>query len=193
MRLRWHFRNEPTQEFSNIPAFAPKSSWNPPQGHPNIEVFLSQIEHELFQVSDKCLPYSNLTKEEWRAVRSLANDRSIVIKKADKGSCVVVWDREDYLLEAERQLGDTSIYKDVSFNDKVLSDLVDNSNKLFQCLKRKGSITDKELKYFLYNYKNSTNLGKLYLLPKSINVCLMCQVDQLSLIVGHRLKRHQSF
>ena len=78
----------------------------------------------------------------------------------------MVWDREDYLLEAERQLGDTSIYKDVSFNDKVLSDLVDNSNKLFQCLKRKGSITDKELKYFLYNYKNSTNLGKLYLLPK---------------------------
>ena len=43
---------------------------------------------------------------------------------------------------------------------------IDNSNKLFQCLKRKGSITDKELKYFLYNYKNSTNLGKLYLLPK---------------------------
>ena len=90
MRLRWHFRNEPTQEFSNIPAFAPKSSWNPPEGHPIIEVFLSQIEHELFQVSDKCLPFSNLTKEEWRAVRSLANDRSIVIKKADKGSCIVV-------------------------------------------------------------------------------------------------------
>ena len=78
----------------------------------------------------------------------------------------MVWDRKDYLLEAERQLGDTSIYKDVSFNDKILSDLVDNSNKLFQCLKRKGLITDKELKYFLYNYKNSTNLGKLYLLPK---------------------------
>ena len=50
MRIKWHFRNEPTQEFSNIPAFAPKSSWNPPEGHPNIEVFLSQIEHELFTI-----------------------------------------------------------------------------------------------------------------------------------------------
>ena len=128
-----------------------------------------------------------------RAVRSLANDRSIVIKKADKGSCIVVWDREDYLLEAERQLGDTSIYKDVSFNDKVLSDLVDNSNKLFQCLKRKGSITDKELKYFYTIIKILLIWVNCTSCLKSINVCLMCQVDQLSLIVGHRLKRHQSF
>ena len=82
--------------------------------------------------------------------------KSIVIKKADKGSCIVVWDRYDYLLEAEKQLGDNSIYKDVSFNEKLLSDLVENSNKLFQVLKRKGSITEKELKYFLYNYKNNT-------------------------------------
>ena len=29
----------------------------------------------------------------------MANDRSILIKKADKGSCVVVWGRNDYLLE----------------------------------------------------------------------------------------------
>ena len=28
---------------------------------------------------------------------SLANDRNIVIKKADKGLCMVVWDHEDYM------------------------------------------------------------------------------------------------
>ena len=42
-------------------------------------------------------------------MRLLANDRSIVIKKADKQSCVVVWDSEDYIVEAERQLGDKNI------------------------------------------------------------------------------------
>ena len=126
MRIKQHFRNEPTQDFSNTPAFTPKSSLNPSKSHPNIEVFLSQIEHELFHVSDKSLPYSNLLKEEWQAVRSLANDRQIVIKKADKGSCIVVWDRDDYLLEAEKQLGDTSIYKDVSFSDKLLTNLEEN-------------------------------------------------------------------
>ena len=151
MRIKWHFRNEPTQDFSSKPAFSPKSTWNPPVGHPNVEVFLSQIEHELFQISNKSLPYSNLSKEEWEAIRSLADDRSIVIKKADKGSCIVVWYRYDYLLEPEKQLDDNSVYKDVSFNEKLLSDLVENSKKLFQGLKRKGSITEKELKYFLYN------------------------------------------
>ena len=50
MRLKWHFRNESTPEFSDQPAFSPKSSWNPPTGHPNLEVFLSQVEHELFQI-----------------------------------------------------------------------------------------------------------------------------------------------
>ena len=33
----------------------------------------------------------------------LAEDRSIVIKRADKSSCVVVWDRTDYLLEVEKK------------------------------------------------------------------------------------------
>ena len=45
-------------------------------------------------------------------MKSLANDSSIVIKKADKGSCVVVWDREDYIAEAEKQLRDRNVNKD---------------------------------------------------------------------------------
>ena len=89
MRLKWYFRDE-TQEFSETPAFSTKSTWNPPKGHPCLEVFLSQVENELFQITKQDLRYSNLSKEEWRAIRSLADDRSIVIKKADKGSCVMV-------------------------------------------------------------------------------------------------------
>ena len=42
MRLKWCFRNEPTPEFSDSLAFSPRSLWNPPTGHPNLEVFLSQ-------------------------------------------------------------------------------------------------------------------------------------------------------
>ena len=83
-------------------------------------------------------------------------------KKADKGSCIVVWDRDDYLSEAEKQLYDKAIYKDVSFNEKILSDLVGSNNKIFRSLERKGDISKKEIKYFLYDYKNATNLGKLY-------------------------------
>ena len=166
MRLKWHFRNEPTSEFSDRPVFSPKSLWNPPTGHPNLEVFLSQIEHELFQTPDKCLPCSNLSKDEWQAIRSLAGNRSVVIKKTDKGSCAVIWDRLDYLSEPEEQLRDKNIYKDVSFNDKILSDLVETSYKIFLNLKRKGSISEKEMKYFVHDYKNDSNLEKLYFLLK---------------------------
>ena len=41
----------------------------------------------------------------------MADDRNIVIKKADKGSCVVIWDCNDYITEAEKQLSDKAVYK----------------------------------------------------------------------------------
>ena len=75
MRLKWYFSDEPTLYFSEQPPFSPNSSWSPPSGQPNLEVFLSQIEHELFRILHKSLTYSNLTKEEWQAIRSLADDR----------------------------------------------------------------------------------------------------------------------
>ena len=47
MRIKWHFRNEPTLDFSEKPAFHTKSSWNPPKGEPHLEVFLNRLEVEL--------------------------------------------------------------------------------------------------------------------------------------------------
>ena len=37
---------------------------------------------------------------------------------------------------------------------------------MFRSLKPQGKITEKELKYFIYEYQNATNLGKIYLLLK---------------------------
>ena len=51
-----------------------------------------------------------MSREEWQTVRSFAHHRIIEIKNADKGSCVVIWNRNDYLLEAEKQLSDTKVY-----------------------------------------------------------------------------------
>ena len=39
------------------------------------------------------------------------------------------------------------------------------SNQLFQNFKSKGKISDKQLKYFTYEYEKCSNLGK-HLLPK---------------------------
>ena len=102
-------------------------------------------------------------------MRSLQNDRSVIIKPADKGSAVVVWDRQDHLNEAERQLSDSSVYKEVKVTEKDLVDLVDKSNKIFANLERRNIIQEKEKNYFRFNFQKATNVGKFYLLPKIHN------------------------
>ena len=57
MRLKWYFRNEPTPSFSERPSFPPKSSWKPPKGNPSLELFLSQVEKELFEICKSNLGY----------------------------------------------------------------------------------------------------------------------------------------
>ena len=44
-------------------------------------------------------------------MNNLRNDGTIVIKDADKDSAVVVWGSEDYIKEAENQLGNTTLYE----------------------------------------------------------------------------------
>ena len=84
------FRNEPSSEFREASVSSPKSTWKPSMGHPNVQVFLKQIKHLIIKEFQSPLGYSNLSKKEWKSVRFLANDCNVVIKKADKGSCVVI-------------------------------------------------------------------------------------------------------
>ena len=125
-----------------------------------------KIEKEIFAIPDSRLGYSNFSREEWQAMRSFADDRSIAIKKADKSSNVVLWDCYGYIAEAEKQLKDKNVYKDVDFSEKILQELAETSSKMFRSLKTKGEIDEKQVKYFIYEYKKTCNLGKLYLLPK---------------------------
>ena len=108
MRYKWYFRNEPTENFSEKPVFNVKSNWNPHNGHLSLEIFLSKLQNKVFSVLPGTPRDYNLLKEKWLAMRGLAEDHNI-IKPADKGSCVVLWDREDYLAEAETQLQDVDI------------------------------------------------------------------------------------
>ena len=45
MRTKWYFQDEISKYFSEVTAFSPNSSWKPPQGHPNLEVYLRQVEN----------------------------------------------------------------------------------------------------------------------------------------------------
>ena len=56
---------------------------------------------------------SNLSKEERDVLHNLSRDDSIIIKPADKGSGIVIWDRSDYLLECRRQLSEQQVYEKI--------------------------------------------------------------------------------
>ena len=102
LRLLWHFRNEESITISN--PFKKKSTFNPKGKDAAIELYLSRLGEEIM-TTDTRLSYSNLTKEEHLAFNSLRDDTSTIIKEADKGSGIRVWDRKDYWKEAEKQLG----------------------------------------------------------------------------------------
>ena len=121
MRINWNFRNLPSQGLRVVPVPARKSSWKALLGHLNLEVFLSQVKSKLFKEIKVSLKFSKFSQEEWRAVRSVAEDSSLVIKKADKGSCVVVWDRWDHIKEVEKQLRDSTVFEKINYNEKILS------------------------------------------------------------------------
>ena len=92
---------------------------------------------------------------------SLKNNSTIVIKKADKGSAVVVQNRCDYISEGLRQLNDPSFYQEkqinltAAHNDKVCT-------KVTEMLTR-GEISQKTADYLVLQCPRT---AKFYLLPQ---------------------------
>ena len=103
---------------------------------------------------------NNLTREEQSALYNLKNDKNIVIKSADKGSAVVVRDRDDYIKEAEKQLGDKEIYEEVC-ND--LEPIISTIHNAIEKIRLRGDLSADTIKYFMVE---DPKFGSFYLLPK---------------------------
>ena len=83
--------------------------------------------------------------------------------------CIVIWGRDDYLLEAEKQLSDTKVYQEVSNNENILSNFAEMSNNMFSGLKKVYS-TEKLFNSFFFEYRKATNFSKLYSFHRFIKV-----------------------
>ena len=85
MRLKWYFRDNSTPNLSEKSSFTPKLSWKGFTGqHPKLEVFLTELERQTFKIVHSKLDYFDFSKEEWQAMRAVADDMSIFIKKLTK-------------------------------------------------------------------------------------------------------------
>ena len=158
LRLMWHYRNEEGGGEINI--FRKKSTFNPKGKDAAIEMYLSRLEEEILALDTK-LTYSNITREEKQALNDLRNDTSIIIKGADKGSAVVVWDRDDYLKEAEKQLSDKDVYEEVTGD--YISPLINKIKYHITNVRLRGDVNSETLEYFMVN---NPRIGRFYLLPK---------------------------
>ena len=62
----------------------------------------------------------------------------IEVQLQKKWTKALLWERNDYIKGAEKELGDKSVYQKVNFKEKLLCQLVDKSNFSFKELKEWG-------------------------------------------------------
>ena len=116
------------------------------------------MEEEIFSLGKK-LSCLNLTEKERQAIYSLSDGTTIIIKEADEGSGIVVWDREDYLAEARTQLKDKDVYQELKGN--IAGPLGQIIKSVLQKVRNRKDVSDETLDYFLVN---NPKLGRFYLL-----------------------------
>ena len=103
----------------------------------------------------------NITLPKRQALNDLAKDLNIVIKPADKGGAVVVWDRDKYIQEGIRQLSDNHFYVEIdtdltSKHHREVVTILDDMH------------SHQEIYISCYKYLTYTPIrtAKVYMLPK---------------------------
>ena len=104
----------------------------------------------------------NLTQDEQKALENLRNYDDIIIKQADKGSAVVVMDREANINEAMGQLNDSEVY--MLLDRDPTWDMVKRINEKIRESWEKGNIDDKTKAYLMVS--EDMKPGRFHLLPK---------------------------
>ena len=71
---------------------------------------------------------------------------------------MVFWDGNDCFKEAEEQLSDKTVCKEVKFDKNLMKAHTKTNNKMFKNLKYRGFKTDKELKCSAFDHKRACKL-----------------------------------
>lgn len=161
LKLAAYFGGSEKQE---IPPFMGTSNWIPPLDKIPSEV--SDVIREDWDTFNRHFrpirEKDNLSLEEIRALKELKNAKNIVLKPADKGSAVVILSREQYILEAERQLNDTVYYK--KLDKPIFMETVPLIHEIIDTLKNKKFINSKQSTYL--KGETQPRERRFYILPK---------------------------
>lgn len=111
IKLKYFFRFKSPLSDVRIP-FQGKSTWEPPEERIDKDILtcITNFTENIQNLKPK-REKLNISEQEYLAIKSLKNNKGIVIKKADKGSATVIMNKTDYLAEGYRQLSNSNYYK----------------------------------------------------------------------------------
>jgi len=159
-RIKYFFRNQPQREQH---PFRMKSTWEPPRASPEIETYLKRVNDTLNNLTlNNSRP--NLTNSERQTLNQLASDTSLVIKSADKGSGIVVEDRDKYIQAGLQHLSDTNIYEKIDSDPTIPLSL--GINKFIETIHKKGIIDTITKDFLLFPEDTPPRTQQLYFLKK---------------------------
>jgi hypothetical protein len=168
LRLCNHFyddsyADDSVNESEAVPAhtFKKKSTWQPKTRDPTVECFIKAVNADVESFRNSHDVRDNLSKQERNAFDSLKLRDDIVIKKADKGSAVVVMDKAEYIEQANEHLSDTKFYTKLDHDptSEITQKVTDTIDDLFQ-----KDIIDQNTHDYLIPEKPTA--ARFYTLPK---------------------------
>jgi len=190
-RLKHYFKDSATTEHH---PFKATSNWEPPKASRAIEQYLDRVEKGLDDLNTIPIT-SNLNRAQNIALRELANDPTLVIKSADKGSGIVVEDRTNYIRDGLTHLSDENVY--AKLDSDPTTKLGEAINRFTLSLYDKGVVDSITKNYLLFSPDNMPRTQQMYFLkkihksPTAVRpICSGCggATEKISKLVDHYLQ-----
>ena len=159
--LKAHFGPNNQQEYEGFSSSG-NSTWIPKDTHHTVKTYIQKVRNDFNSYCSESPKFKpNLSKGERESMKELATRDDIIISKADKGGAVVIQDIDDYIQEANRQLGNNEFYRQVNHDlTKEHTNIVNETIKRFTAEKLISERAAKALKV------TDAKTPKFYTLPK---------------------------
>ncbi|CAH2252484.1 Hypothetical predicted protein, partial [Pelobates cultripes] len=168
LRLKDFFKSKTVEGSEQSHQFRVRSTFDPLPNQPSIKSFLRSVQKETTDhLKGKHQYHSNCTMKDRAIIKSLALDKNIVIRPADKGGGIVIQNYSDYRLEILSQLSDQTTYDKLSI-DPTKEEPIEH---LSTCIKDTPS--------FVKLLSRTT-------LPSESVVLVTCDVSSLYTVIPHQ-------
>lgn len=114
----WHFTNDERSFLHE--RFKHKLTFDTRTKDTIIQTYLSCVEDNLLDIEIPSRRFNSPSKNEGNSMYNLTNHKTIIINSTDKVAMVILWDRDDFLKEASKKLGDKEVYLEILNNPSAL-------------------------------------------------------------------------